>query len=116
MAKTESQVNDTNVDGRARGLLLADEPLARQFGEIVDAARALVDEARIQIDLAEMGIRGEAATRRRVGENACRAARIYLNDALYDATHGTAVYNPLGCVVRDLCRATRAVAGVIRRG
>ena len=93
----------------------AGAPLRRPLLEVAAAWRAVLEEVRVQAGLAGMGIRDDVTASRRLGENVWLAARVYLNDALYDATHGTAVYRPVRCVVRDLRRATRAVAGVAHR-
>jgi hypothetical protein len=105
-----------SMDDEAAAPVEGEDPIARRFGQVVEAWRALIDEMRVQADLAGMSLRDDLATSRRLGENAWLAARVYLNDAVYDATHGTAAYRPGSSVVRDLRRAAEAASGVARRG
>lgn len=116
MTQTTTPFDELIVSDAITHSSRAGGPLASGFGEVINACRALLDDVRVQADLARMGLRSDVSTRCRVGENAWLAARTHLDHALYDATHGTAVYNPPACVVRDLRRAADAVSAVIRRG
>jgi hypothetical protein len=112
----ESQREEGVIDARMESVPQMDRPLAQRFSQVVEAWRGLLDEIRVQAELAGMGLRDDVAGRRRLGENVWIAARVHLDHAVYDATHGTAVYHPAASVIRDLRRAATAASGAARRG